>query len=161
MVENERKGRVVCSALEPFGTTIFTEMTLLSNREGAVNLSQGFPDFDGPIAIRKAASEVILRGPNQYCPSMGVPSLRSAVSKKMKRFYNVDVDPDSQVTVTTGATEGLAATLLALLEPGDEVVLLEPCCDLYPAMVARARPLRHTGRDKRRRLLKAHVIQSA
>jgi len=138
LLKEKRKDRVICSALEPFGTTIFTEMTLLSNRKEAINLSQGFPDFDGPKEVLKAASEAILRGPNQYCPSIGVASLRSAVSKKMRRFYSVDVDPDSQVTVTAGATEGLAATLLSLLETGDEVILLEPCYDLYQAMVARA-----------------------
>ena len=138
LAEEKRSDRMVCRALEPFGTTIFTEMTALSIREGAINLSQGFPDFDGPIEIRKAASEAILRGPNQYCPSMGVESLRQAVAKKMQRFYGVEVNPYTQVTVTAGATEGLAATFLALLEPEDEIILLEPCYDLYPAMVARA-----------------------
>ncbi|MDY6854759.1 MAG: methionine aminotransferase [Thermodesulfobacteriota bacterium] len=135
-MEREKK---VCSALAPFGTTIFTEMTTLSNKEGAINLSQGFPDFDGPLEIRKAASKAIMRGPNQYCPSIGLPLLRSAVADKMKRFYDVNVvDPDTQITVTAGASEGLAATLLGLLEPGDEVILIEPCYDLYPAMIARA-----------------------
>ena len=137
-MEGARKDRVVCRALEPFGTTIFTEMTTQSNRRKAINLSQGFPDFDGPMEVRKAAADAILRGPNQYCPSMGVQSLREAVAKKMKRFYGVEVDPDTQVTVTAGATEGLAATFLGLLEPEDEVILLEPSYDLYPAMIARA-----------------------
>ena len=138
MEREKTKEKRVCSALAPFGTTIFTEMTALSNKEGAINLSQGFPDFDGPIEIRKAASEAIMRGPNQYCPSIGLPLLRSAVADKMERFYGVNVDPDTQVTVTAGASEGLAATLLGLLDPGDEVILIEPCYDLYPAMIARA-----------------------
>jgi N-succinyldiaminopimelate aminotransferase len=128
----------VCKALAPFGTSIFTEMTSLANAHGAVNLSQGFPDFDGPEKLRELAARAILRGPNQYAPSSGLPILREAVAAKMRRFHAVDVDPDREVTITAGATEGLAATLLGLLEPGDEVVLFEPFYDLYPAMIARA-----------------------
>lgn len=128
----------VCRAFRPFGTSIFTEMTALANRVGAVNLSQGFPDFDGPVEVRKAAADAIMRGPNQYAPSPGVPALRKAVADKMSRFYGVQVDPDTQVTVTAGASEGLCATLLGILEPGDEVVLLEPCYDLYAPVIARA-----------------------
>ena len=131
--------QVVVEALRPFGTSIFTEMTLLANTHGAVNLSQGFPDFDGPEEIRKRAAEAILRGPNQYIPSTGIPELRQAVARKMKRFYAVDIDPEQEVTVTSGATEGLCATLLGILEPGDEVILLEPVYDTYAPIAALAR----------------------
>ena len=128
----------VASALRPYGTSIFTDMTLLANAHGAVNLSQGFPDFDGPEEIRRRAAALILEGPNQYAPTIGVAALRRAVAEKTARFYGVRVDPDAEVTVTAGATEGLAAVFLGLLEPGDEVVLLDPSYDLYPAMIARA-----------------------
>lgn len=128
----------VCRALRPFGTSIFTEMTALANASGAINLSQGFPDFDGPEAVRRLAAEAILKGPNQYTPSPGTAELRRAVSDKMRRFYGVEVDPDAEVTVTAGATEALAAALLGIVEPGDEVVLLDPSYDLYAPIVARA-----------------------
>jgi len=128
----------VRKALRPFGTTIFTEMTVLSNRVGAINLSQGFPDFEGPEEVRRAAADAIMRGPNQYCSSMGITPLRKAVAGKMKRFYGVSVDADAEVTVTAGASEAIGAALLGLVEPGDEVILLEPTYDLYPPMVAMA-----------------------
>ncbi len=128
----------VCSALAPFGTSIFTEMSALAIRSKAVNLSQGFPDFDGPHDLLEAAAKAIIDGPNQYTPSAGLATLREAIAAKMQRFYDVEVDPRDEVTITSGATEGLAATLLGLLEPGDEVVLLEPCYDLYPPIIARA-----------------------
>ena len=83
---------VVVKALRPYGTTIFTEMSTLAQACGAVNLSQGFPDFDGPEEIRAKAAEAIMRGPNQYSPSIGIPELRQAVARKMKRFYDVEVD---------------------------------------------------------------------
>ena len=123
---------MVVKALRPFGTSIFSEMTGLSNRCGAINLSQGFPDFDGPEEIKAKAAEAILKGPNQYAPSIGIEALRLAVARKMKRFYGLDVDPDREITVTSGATEGLCATLLGILEPEDEVILLEPVYDVYP-----------------------------
>ena len=132
------KQSFVRKALRPFGTSIFTEMTLLSNQAGAVNLSQGFPDFEGPEEIRRAAAEAIMRGPNQYCPSMGIAPLREAIGLKMKRFYGVDVDVEKEITVTAGASEAIGASLLGLVDPGDEVILLEPCYDLYPPMVAMA-----------------------
>ena len=113
-------------------------MTALSREAGAVNLSQGFPDFEGPENVRRRAAQEILDGPNQYVPSAGVPELRLAVAEKMKRFYSIDVDPESEVTITAGASEGLAASILGLVEPGDEVILFEPCYDLYAPMVARA-----------------------
>jgi N-succinyldiaminopimelate aminotransferase len=135
-----RKNRdIPVKALRPFGTTIFSEMTALAEAHHAVNLSQGFPDFEGPEEIRKRAAEAILRGPNQYAPSMGIPIFRQAVAHKMKRFYDIQLDPDEEITVTAGATEGLCATLLAILEPGDEVILLEPTYDSYPPLIALAR----------------------
>ena len=136
---HESRRQAVVEALRPFGTSIFTEMTLLANAHGAVNLSQGFPDFDGPEEIRKIAAQAIMRGPNQYIPSTGIPELRQAVARKMKRFYAVDIDPEQEVTVTSGATEGLCATLLGILEPGDEVILLEPVYDTYAPIAALAR----------------------
>lgn len=129
---------LVAEPIRPFGTSIFTEMTQLAVAHDAVNLSQGFPDFDGPEEIRRVAMDALLTGPNQYSPSPGQPALRRAVAAHQQRFYGLSVDPDTQVTVTAGATEGLSATLLGLLEPGDEVILLEPAYDLYPAIVARA-----------------------
>jgi len=129
---------VVVNALRPYGTSIFTEMTVLANANGAVNLSQGFPDADGPEEIRRRAAEAILRGPNQYALSSGILSLREAVARKMKRFYGIDVDAETEVTVTSGATEGLCATLLGILEPDDEVILLEPAYDTYAPISALA-----------------------
>ena len=137
-MESQRKTAGPCAALLPYGTSIFTDMTLLANAHGAVNLSQGFPDFDGPEEIRRRAADEILKGPNQYAPSIGGAALRQAVVEKMARFHGVRLDPDAEVTATAGATEGLAAALLGLVEPGDEVVLLDPSYDLYPAMIARA-----------------------
>lgn len=136
---SNKQDEVVVQALRPFGTTIFTEMTALANRYEAVNLSQGFPDFDGPEEIRARAAEAILRGPNQYIASAGMPSLRQAVARKMDRFYGLHIDPEQEVTVTSGATEGLCATFLGLLEPGDEIILLEPTYDAYPPLAALAR----------------------
>jgi N-succinyldiaminopimelate aminotransferase len=128
----------VSQSLAPFGTSIFTEMSALALEHRAVNLSQGFPDLDGPLALKRLAAEAILQGPNQYAPSPGTPELRQAVAAHLERFRGLRVDPEREVTVTAGATEGLAASLLGLLDPGDEVILLEPFYDLYPAMVARA-----------------------
>lgn len=138
MNDDNKKHSRVCGALRGYGTSIFTEMTALANREGAVNLSQGFPDFDGPLDVRRHAAKAIIDGPNQYAPSMGVRSLREAVAAKMERFYGVSVDPDREVTVTAGASEGLAATLLGIVEPGDEVILLDPSYDLYAPVISRA-----------------------
>jgi N-succinyldiaminopimelate aminotransferase len=130
---------VAVEALRPYGTSIFTEMTALANAHGAVNLSQGFPDADGPLEIRQLASEAILRGPNQYAPSAGILSLREAVARKMERFYGIVIDPETEVTVTAGATEGLCATLLGILEPDDEVILIEPVYDTYAPISSLAR----------------------
>lgn len=133
------KKEVVVEVLRPFGTSIFTEMSVLANKHGAVNLSQGFPDFDGPEEVRAKAAEAIMRGPNQYALSYGIPALRNAVSEKMKRFYGVELDPDSEITVTSGSTEGLCSTLLGIVEPEDEVIILEPFYETYSPIVALAR----------------------
>ena len=125
-------------ALRPYGTSIFTEMSALARAHNAVDLSQGFPDFDGPESIRKVAADAIMRGPNQYVQTQGIPELRRAIAGKMKRFYDVDVDEEYEVTVTSGATEGLCATILGILEPGDEVILIAPAYDAYPPLVSLA-----------------------
>jgi N-succinyldiaminopimelate aminotransferase len=127
------------SALAGMGTTIFAEMSALALETASINLGQGFPDTDGPAEVAAAAAEAVLAGRgNQYPPGPGVPELRQAVSDHQKRFYGVDVDPDTEVLVTAGATEAIAAALLALLEPGDEVIALEPYYDSYAACIAMA-----------------------
>jgi N-succinyldiaminopimelate aminotransferase len=118
--------------------TIFAEMSALAARTGAINLGQGFPDEDGPGAVRDAAKRAIDDGVNQYPPGRGIPQLRDAIASHQLRFYGLTVDPDREVLVTAGATEAIAATLLALLEHGDEVVTFEPFYDSYAAMIALA-----------------------
>ncbi|WP_327117103.1 pyridoxal phosphate-dependent aminotransferase [Streptomyces sp. NBC_01341] len=125
--------------LAEFGTTIFAEMSALAVRTGSINLGQGFPDTDGPEAVREAAVRAVRTGHgNQYPPGLGVPELRNAVAEHQRRHYGLAYDPDSEVLVTTGATEAVAASLLALLEPGDEVIALEPYYDSYAACIAMA-----------------------
>ena len=127
------------SALAGMGTTIFAEMSALAAETGSVNLGQGFPDTDGPAEIAQAAVDAILAGRgNQYPPGPGIPELRQAICTHQKRFYGLDLDPDTEVLVTAGATEAIAAALLALLEPGDEVIALEPYYDSYAACIAMA-----------------------
>ncbi|MFE2017689.1 pyridoxal phosphate-dependent aminotransferase [Streptomyces sp. NPDC059499] len=125
--------------LADFGTTIFAEMSALALRTGSINLGQGFPDTDGPEEIREAAVRALRAGHgNQYPPGPGVPELRSAITEHQQRRYGLAYDPDTEVLVTAGATEAIAATLLALLEPGDEVIALEPYYDSYAACIAMA-----------------------
>lgn len=119
-------------------TTIFTIMSALAREHDAVNLGQGFPDSDGPEHVRAAAAEAILAGPNQYPPSAGTQELRLAVAQHNRRFYGLDVDPDREIVVTSGATEALADCLLALLRPGDEAVIIEPAYDAYAPLVRAA-----------------------
>jgi len=121
--------------LRPFTSTIFAEMTALATRTGAVNLGQGFPDTDGPAEMLATAQRAIADGVNQYPPGPGRPELRQAIAEHRTR-YGTEYDPDSQVLVTVGATEAIAASLLALVEPGDEVLLVEPYYDSYAASVA-------------------------
>jgi N-succinyldiaminopimelate aminotransferase len=125
--------------LAEFGTTIFAEMSALALSTGSINLGQGFPDTDGPEEIREAAVRALRDGRgNQYPPGPGVPELRTAVAAHQQWRYGLTYDPDTEVLVTAGATEAIAAALLALLEPGDEVVALEPYYDSYAACIAMA-----------------------
>ncbi|WP_082506651.1 aminotransferase class I/II-fold pyridoxal phosphate-dependent enzyme [Arthrobacter sp. Leaf337] len=120
------------------GVTIFEEMTTLAVRTGAINLGQGFPDEDGPAEIKAAAQAAISSGANQYAPGKGILSLREAISAHQQRFYGLAPDPETEVIVTTGATEAIAASLLALVEHGDEVLTFEPFYDSYGAMIGLA-----------------------
>lgn len=125
--------------LAEFGTTIFAEMSALALRTGSINLGQGFPDTDGPEEVREAAVRALRDGRgNQYPPGPGIPELRTAIAAHQERRYGLSYDPDSEVLVTAGATEAIAASLLALLEPGDEVIALEPYYDSYAACIAMA-----------------------
>ncbi|MGW5734749.1 MULTISPECIES: pyridoxal phosphate-dependent aminotransferase [Streptomyces] len=125
--------------LAEFGTTIFAEMSALAVKTGAINLGQGFPDTDGPEEIREAAVRALRDGRgNQYPPGPGVPELRTAIAAHQRRRYGLAYDPDREVLVTAGATEAIAASLLALVEPGDEVIALEPYYDSYAASIALA-----------------------
>jgi len=119
-------------------TTIFEVMSRMAKENGAINLGQGFPDVDGPEDIRRFAAEEIVNGRNQYPPMMGVPELRKAVADSNRRFYGLDIDWESEVLVTSGATEAISDCLAALVEPGDEVVLIEPLYDCYLPLVRRA-----------------------
>jgi N-succinyldiaminopimelate aminotransferase len=124
--------------LAGFGTTIFAEMSALAVRTGALNLGQGFPDTDGPAEVLEAAVQAIRDGHNQYPPGPGIPALRRALADHRRRFHGQAFDPDGEVLVTTGATEAIAAALLALCESGDEVVCFEPYYDSYAACIAMA-----------------------
>jgi N-succinyldiaminopimelate aminotransferase len=122
--------------MQAFGTTVFAEMTALAIRTGAVNLGQGFPDTDGPAKLLETAVEAIRGGANQYPPGPGLPELREAVAAQRAGRYGLRYDPDGEVLVTVGATEAIAATLLALCDSGDEVVVFEPFYDSYAAIIA-------------------------
>ena len=128
----------VTSRLRPFGESIFTTMSRLAVQHRAVNLGQGFPDFDGPAFAKDAAKAAIDAGFGQYSRAFGLPETNAAISRFAARTLGWDPDPDTEVTVTAGCTEAIAAVLLGLLEPGDEIVLLDPCYDSYPACVAMA-----------------------
>jgi N-succinyldiaminopimelate aminotransferase len=130
--------RVIASRLAGFGTTIFTEMSALAERTGAINLGQGFPDEDGPAEMLEAVAAAVRAGHNQYAPLAGVPALRRAIAAHQARFYGLEVDPDDGVQVTFGATEAIAATMLGLLDEGDEFVVFEPLYDSYAAAIALA-----------------------
>lgn len=128
--------------MRPFGTTVFAEMSALAVRTGAVNLGQGFPDTDGPPEMLAAAAEALRGGQNQYPPGPGVPALRAAVAAHQRRFWGLEYDPDGEIVITAGATEAIAASVLALCEPGDEVVCFEPYYDSYAASIALAGAIR-------------------
>jgi len=119
------------SRLPQVGTTIFTVMSALAARHGAVNLGQGFPDFDCDPALPAAVATAMAQGHNQYPPMAGVPALRQALAAKMQALYGLTVNPDTEVTVTTGATQAILTAILAVVHPGDEVIVLEPCYDSY------------------------------
>jgi N-succinyldiaminopimelate aminotransferase len=134
-----------------FGANIFTEMSVAAQRHGAVNLGQGFPDTSGPSSLVQAAARAMRAGENQYPPVAGIPALREAIARHQRRCYGIDLDPATGVLVTAGASEAITAVIFALIEPGDEVVVLEPYYDLYAAAIAMAGgrlvpvPLRRPG----------------
>ncbi|MET8143353.1 pyridoxal phosphate-dependent aminotransferase [Sphaerisporangium sp. NPDC005288] len=130
--------------MREFGTTIFSEMTALAVRTGSINLGQGFPDTDGPASMLEHAVTAIRGGLNQYPPGPGMPELRQAVAEHRKQHYGLLYEPDGEILVTVGATEALAASVLALCEAGDEVILFEPYYDSYAAAVALAGAVRRT-----------------
>ncbi len=132
---------ILADRFAPFGTTIFTEMSALAAKHGAINLAQGFPDFDGPDFIKHAAIEAIKTdkpGHNQYARMFGIPALNAAIAQGWQQRTGLAIDPDRQVTVTSGCTEAICAAMLALLNPGDEIILFEPFYDSYRASVAMA-----------------------
>ncbi len=147
----------VSHRLASYGTSIFTEMTRLANEKGAINLSQGFPDFDGPDFVRNAAIEAIRAGHNQYARMSGIPQLNNALAARWQRLTGQTIDPDTQVSVTNGCTEAIAATCLGLINPGDEVIIFEPYYDSYkpciemsggiPVVLTLAAPMFSVNRD--------------
>jgi N-succinyldiaminopimelate aminotransferase len=124
--------------LAGLGTTIFAEMSALATATGAINLGQGFPDEDGPVEVAEAAVDAIRTGQNQYPPGLGIEPLRQAIAQHQERFWGLTVDPATEVLVTAGATEAIAASVLALCDPGDEILAFEPTFDSYPAVAAMA-----------------------
>jgi N-succinyldiaminopimelate aminotransferase len=124
--------------LREFGTTIFSEMTKLAIEHEAINLSQGFPDFEGPDFILDAAQRALREGKNQYAPGIGVPALRESIARQNHDLYGLTYNPDTEVTVFSGATEAIFASIQSLAHPGSEVILFEPYYDSYPASVAMA-----------------------
>lgn len=132
------EGDAVNSVFANLPTTIFDTMSRLAREHNAVNLGQGFPDDPGPLDVRQKAADAVVNGWNQYPPMMGIPELRQAIAAHYKRFQGLDLNSDSEIMVTSGATEALAGALMALIEPGDEVVLFQPMYDAYLPLVRRA-----------------------
>lgn len=130
--------------MRSYGETIFAEMTRLATETESVNLGQGFPDTDGPRSLLEGANRYVLEGVNQYPPGSGRPELREAVARYRSRYYGIELDPQTQVYVTVGATGALAASLLSLVEPGDEVLVFEPMYDSYAALISLAGGVRRT-----------------
>ncbi len=126
---------MISSKLPNVGTTIFTTMSQLAAQTGALNLSQGFPDFNGPQGLLDAVGRHIAQGHNQYAPMTGLQSLREQVSAKIARSYGVAIDPDSEVTITPGATEAIFCAVQAVVQAGDEVIVFDPCYDSYEPSV--------------------------
>jgi N-succinyldiaminopimelate aminotransferase len=135
VLEGNTRLKIGNTLLSDIGTTIFTVMSALATEHGAINLGQGFPDTDGPADVLAAAAAALMDGRNQYPPLTGVPELRTAVAAANRRFYGLEIDPAREVIVTSGATEAITASLMALLNPGDEVVLIEPLYDTYLPIV--------------------------
>ena len=131
LTHDRPKVRSMNTLLSAAGTTIFTTMSALATRYGAINLGQGFPDTEGPADVVRAAADALLDNRNQYPPLTGAPELRQAVADANARFWGLSIDPDAGVVVTSGATEALTACLMATLNPGDEIVLIEPLYDTY------------------------------
>lgn len=129
---------VLTPRLAPFTSTVFAEMTALAVSTGSVNLGQGFPDTDGPRLVADAAQHAIARGDNQYPPGIGVRALREAVAAHQRSHYGIELDAEREILITVGATEAIAASMLALCSPGDDVVVFEPLFDSYPATIAMA-----------------------
>ena len=129
---------IPASRLHGIPPTIFGEMSALAVATASVNLGQGFPDVDGPAEVIERAAQAMREGANQYPPGIGIPALREAIARHQQRHYGIALDPATQVVVTTGATEGIAAAMLGLVEPGDEVIVLEPYYDSYAAMIQMA-----------------------
>lgn len=123
--------------LSALPTTVFEVMSQLARETGAVNLGQGFPDDPGPLDVRRKAAEAVVDGWNQYPPMMGLPELREAAAKHYRHWQGLDLDPTTEIMVTSGATEAIAGALMALITPGDEVVLFEPMYDAYLPLVRR------------------------
>lgn len=136
--QNTQRPFQVAKRLEKFKTTIFTQMSQLAIKHGAVNLGQGFPNFDGPEFVKAAAIQAINEAKNQYARGFGVPDLNSAVAERFKKDTGISVDPEKEVTVTSGCTEAIAATMLGLINPGDEVILFAPFYDSYEATLSMA-----------------------
>lgn len=132
------------SRLRPFTSTIFAEITELARRTGAVNLGQGFPDTGGPEGMLRTARQAISDGMNQYPPGAGEPDLRAAIAEHRRGKYGIEHDPDGEILVTVGATEAITASMLALIEPGEEVVVIEPYYDSYPVAISMAGGVRRT-----------------
>jgi aspartate/methionine/tyrosine aminotransferase len=128
-------GRGTNPVFGALGTTIFTVMSALATKHNAINLGQGFPDEDGPMAIREAAAHALRNGPNQYPPMMGVIQLRKAIADHARRFYDLEFDPETEVLVTSGGTEALTDCIMGLVAPGDEAILIEPNYDSYPPIL--------------------------
>jgi len=126
---------MIASKLPNVGTTIFTTMSQLATETGALNLSQGFPDFDGPLALREAVARHVMDGHNQYSPMTGLPALREQVAAKIGRCYGAQVNPDLEVTITPGATEAIFCAVQAIVRPGDEVIVFDPVYDSYEPSV--------------------------
>src|SRR6478736_1076021 len=137
-IPQARSANPLVRRLRPYTTTIFAEMSALATATGSINLGQGFPDTDGPASLLAGARQAIADGVNQYPPGPGIPTLREAIAAARLRDHNQRFDPDTEVLVTVGATEALAAAVLGLCEPGDEVLMLEPHYDSYPPIVAMA-----------------------